>query len=87
MSVNLDRILRDLASRRAAEDSRLLPTPSTRREASASERNAVYTPPNFGILFCPHSKSYFDVCPNCHRTRKDAKRQYEHFCLKNGIEA
>jgi len=86
MSINLSKILRDLSNKQAAADSRTLPTPRTIREPSSTERNAPYLPVNYGLLFCCHSKSYFDTCPSCRRTRKDARRQYEVFCLKNGID-
>jgi hypothetical protein len=86
MSINLNKILHDLREKQAREDSRLLPTPSTSREPSANERAKPYLPINYGLLFCPHGKSYFDVCSACKRTRKNARLQYEMFCSKHGIE-
>jgi len=85
MSINLNRILHDLAEKQARVDSAGLPTPRTLREPSSTERNAPFLPVNYGLLFCCHSKSYFDTCTACKRTRKDARRQYEHFCLSNGL--
>jgi hypothetical protein len=82
----LAKILHDLAEKKARGDSRGLPTLRTCREPSVSEKSAIYTPPNYGVLFCPHSKSYFDVCAACKRTRRDARLQYEHFCLKHGLD-
>lgn len=86
MSDLFNRILRAYHEKQAREDSRLLPTPSVVREKSRTEQTAVYQPPNFGVLFCPHSKSYFDVCAACKRTRRIAKLHYENFCLKHGLE-
>jgi hypothetical protein len=86
MSKLLNRILHDLSERQAREDSRLLPTPTTRREPSTTEANAVYTPANYGLLFCPHGKSYFDVCSSCKRTRALARLQYAAFLKRHGLE-
>jgi hypothetical protein len=80
------KLIHDTLERKAAADSRQLPTPSTVREPSTTERNAAYLPVNYGLLFCPHGKSYFDVCTSCKRTRRMARVQYEHFCLKHGLE-
>jgi len=85
MSINLNRILKDAALRRLNAESQALPTPRTIREPSPTKRNASYLPVNYGLLFCCHAKSYFDTCPSCKRTRRDARRQYEYFCLKNGV--
>jgi len=79
------RIIHDLNEKQARADSAGLPTPRSIREPSATERSQPWLPVNYGLLFCCHAKSYFDVCPSCHRTRKDAKRQFDHFCLKNGV--
>jgi len=86
MSDILQRILRDLRDKQATADSAGLPTARIQREPSPTERNAPYLPVNYGLLFCCHSKSYFDVCASCKRTRKDAKRQYEVFCFKNEVD-
>jgi hypothetical protein len=85
MSINLSKILHDLREKQAREDSRLLPRAELRREPSKSESNAVYHGPGYGLLFCVHGKSNFDVCSACHRTRKDAKAQYEHWCKRYGL--
>jgi hypothetical protein len=62
-------------------------TPSTFvREKSSTEENSVYTPPGFGILFCPHSKSYFDVCSACKRDKERAQQEFELFCRRRGIK-
>ncbi len=82
----LKRILHDLRDKQATANSAGLPTARIKREPSVTERNAPYLPVDYGLLFCCHSKSYFDTCAACHRSRKDAKRQYEYFCLKNGID-
>jgi len=85
MPINLTKILHDLHEKQAREDSRLLPTPSTKREPSKTESQAIFTPANFGLLFCPHSKSYFDTCSACRRDRKRAKAEYEAFLKRHGI--
>ncbi len=82
----LKRILHDLRDKQASADSAGLPTARIKREPSATERNAPYLPVNYGLLFCCHAKSYFDTCPSCRRTRRDARLQYETFCLKHGID-
>ena len=86
MSINLNRILRDIANHNAAADSRQLPTPQTSREPSTTEKAQPWLPVNYGLLFCPHGKSYFDVCSNCRRTRKDAQRQFQAFQTRYGVE-
>lgn len=85
MSINLTKILHDLTERKAREDSRGLPTPSTRREPSATERNETYRPANWGLLFCCHNKSYFEVCSQCRRDKRRAKAEYEAFLKRHGI--
>ena len=80
------KILHDYHERRAQIDSKQLPTPSCVREPSATEKNAVYLPPNYGILFCCHGKSYFDVCHACKRDRKLARLHFTQFCSKNGVK-
>jgi hypothetical protein len=82
----LKRIIHDTLERKAAADSRQLPTPSTVREPSTNERDAKYLPRNYGLLFCPHGKSYFDVCTSCKRTRKRAHAEYQAFCTRHGLE-
>ena len=84
--MKLEKILADIAKRNASADSRLLPTPSTRREPSASETQATYQPPNYGLLFCPHSKSYFEPCSACRRTAKQARQQFYAFEKRYGLK-
>ena len=55
----------------------------TKREPSKNEQMAEYQPPAYGILFCPHKKSYFETCPSCKRTRSDAKRNENLFIEKH----
>jgi hypothetical protein len=81
----LKRIIHDHNMRKAAADSKQLPTPSCVREPSSTEKNSVYLPINYGLLFCPHGKSYFDVCQNCRRTRTDAQQHYKLFCQRHGL--
>jgi hypothetical protein len=85
MSINLDRIKHDLLEKQARVDSRLLPTPATRREPSSSERDAPYRGPGHGLLFCTHSKSYFETCGQCRRDKRIARLNYERFCKRHGL--
>lgn len=80
--MNPKTILRRLYERDAAESSKQLPTPHTVREPSSNERAATYQPPNTGILFCVHAKSYFEPCPSCKRTNGRAKENVERFIKK-----
>jgi hypothetical protein len=57
------------------------------REPSANEVNAPYRPPGHGLLFCTHSKSYFDTCSTCKRDRKIARLNYERFCQRHGLSS
>jgi hypothetical protein len=78
----LKKPLHDYWSRKANADSKALPKPTTLREPSLNEKSRKYTPTNYGLLFCCHSKSYFDVCQECRRTRKDAQVQFQAFIKK-----
>jgi hypothetical protein len=60
-------------------------TPRTVREPSSTETSRPYHPPNWGILFCPHDKSYFDTCPACKRDRRRAQLEFELFCKRRNI--
>jgi hypothetical protein len=60
-------------------------TPRTVREPSSTESNRPYHPPNWGILFCPHDKSYFDTCSACKRDRRRAQLEFELFCKRRNI--
>jgi hypothetical protein len=61
-------------------------TPRTVRERSSQESSAEWHPPGWGILFCPHNKSYFDTCGHCRRDRKRAQLEFELFCKRRGIQ-
>jgi hypothetical protein len=76
------KLIHDLRLRQANADSKAPPVPTTVREVSNNEKNAVYQPPNYGMLFCCHSKSYFDVCQACRRDKKQALLQYQAFCKR-----
>jgi hypothetical protein len=80
------KLIHDTLERKAAADSRQLPTPSTVREPSTNERDAKYLPRNYGLLFCCHGKSYFEVCPACKRNRKAAHLEYTAFCQRHGLD-
>lgn len=60
-------------------------TPRTVREPSSQEREAEWHPSGWGILFCPHNRSYFDTCHHCKRDRKRAQLEFESFCRRRGI--
>ena len=61
-------------------------TPRTVREPSTSESSQEWRPAGWGILFCPHSKSYFDTCSHCKRDRKRSQLEFELFCKRRGIQ-
>lgn len=61
-------------------------TPRTIREASASESSREWHPPNWGILFCPHDRSYFDTCAQCKRDKARAQLEFELFCKRRDIQ-
>lgn len=56
------------------------------REPSLNESEREWHPPNWGILFCCHDRSYFDVCSHCKRTRQRAQLEFELFCKRRGIQ-
>jgi hypothetical protein len=82
----LKKIVHDIRERQANADSRQLPTPSCVREKSSTERNAEWHPPQWGILFCTHNKSYFEPCSACRRDKKRAKAEYEAFLKRHGVK-
>lgn len=57
----------------------------TVRERSAGEANAIYHPPNYGVMFCLHDKMYFHACAQCKRTQRDGGERRAAFMLKHGI--
>jgi hypothetical protein len=60
-------------------------TPSYVRLPSVTEQNSVFTPVNYGLLFCVHGKSYFDLCPTCKRDRKRATLEYQAFLRRHSL--
>jgi hypothetical protein len=79
-------ILRAQADKLARQSARLPVPPSIKREPSKTEESAAYRGPGFGLLFCPHGKSYFDLCSACKRDRLRATAEYERFCNRYGVE-
>jgi hypothetical protein len=76
-----------LKKRLAASSAECEPTKATfKREPSATERDAPYRPPGHGLLFCTHSKSYFECCAVCKRDKRIARLNYERFCRRHGLE-
>lgn len=57
----------------------------TVRERSLGEADAVYHPPNYGVMFCLHDKMYFHACVACRRTVADGEAKREQFMRKHGI--
>jgi hypothetical protein len=54
---------------------RALAKPSLKREASSSEQKLIEIgrrPVGFYKLHCIHDRPRFEICQNCHRTRKEA---------------
>lgn len=85
MANSFNKILLDLRKKQAQKDSRPLPTLTIKREPSVTERNAVYRGPGYGLLFCVHSKSYFEPCSACRRNKADARLYYKHWCERYGL--
>lgn len=59
------------------------PVLRTKREPSKNELNAEYKPIGYGILFCCHSKSYFEPCSNCKRNTSEGRRNFNLFIEKH----
>jgi len=72
--MNSDKAIRRAAAEQASKDARQLPKAHTRREKSNTEKNAEYHLQGYGLYFCLHDKSYYEVCPACKRTRREALR-------------
>lgn len=72
--MNTESTIRRLAAEQASKDSRGLPKPATRRIKSSNELGEAYKPQGYGLYFCLHDKSYYEVCKTCRRTRRDAQR-------------
>lgn len=65
-------LIRKLAERQAAKDSRPLPRSHTKRIKSNAEREAQYHEPGYGLYFCLHNKTYYEVCYACRRDKREA---------------
>lgn len=72
--MNINNTIRRMASKQADKDSAALPRAATKRIKSNTEAMAEYHPVGYGLHFCFHGKSYYEVCTVCKRTRSDAKR-------------
>ena len=72
--MNVNRILRTLASKQADKDSEALPKASTHRVRSVSESLREYKPQGYYLYFCYHDKSLYEVCSACKRTKREAER-------------
>jgi hypothetical protein len=72
--MNIKNTIRRLANAQANKDAQPLPRASIKREASLSELNAEYRQQGYGLHFCFHNKTYYEVCTACKRTRRDAER-------------
>ena len=72
--MNIERKIREAYAAQASKDARPLPRAHTRREKSNTESNAEWHPQGYGLHFCLHDKTYYEVCARCKRTRRDAER-------------
>lgn len=70
----MNNTIRRLAERQAEIDSRALPKAATKRIKSTTEANAEYHQQGYGLHFCLHDRTYYEVCSACRRTRREAKR-------------
>lgn len=66
--------IRRLAEEQARRDSKALPRRKIVRAKSNNELNAEYHQPGYGLHFCMHDRTYYEVCPRCKRTAKEALR-------------
>lgn len=82
-SFSFDKLLaklhHDRVNATANEESAALPVSASHREPSRAEKEACFAFQTQGLLFCCHSKSYFDVCQACKRTRAIATEHYRLF--------
>lgn len=67
-------LIRKLAAKQAQSDAQPLPCASIKRKKSLNELDAEYHQQGYGLHFCLHSKTYYEPCTKCKRTRRDAKR-------------
>lgn len=72
--MNIKNEIRRAAAKQAASDAQALPCASIKRDKSLNELNAEYHQQGYGIHFCLHSKTYYEVCSACRRTRREAER-------------
>jgi hypothetical protein len=72
--MNVNKTIREAASKQASSDSRPLPKASTRRIKSKIEREAEYHQVGYGLHFCFHDRTYYEPCLKCRRTKRDAER-------------
>lgn len=72
--MNIKNTIRRAAERQARSDSEALPKSSIKRKKSLNESLNEYHPQGYGLHFCLHSKTYYEPCNACKRTRHDAQR-------------
>lgn len=72
--MSIDSIIRRAAERQASLDSEALPKSHTLRIKSLNERDAKYNPVGYGLYFCLHDKSYYEICTACRRTTAEVQR-------------
>ena len=70
--MNINREIRIAAEKQAKRDSEALPKASTKRVRSTNELRGEYHQPGYGLYFCFHNKTYYEVCTKCRRTTRDA---------------
>jgi hypothetical protein len=80
-----NRIVRRYYERKANADSQALPTPSTRREVSATEANAPYVPATHRQMFCFHEIPLFRPCTKCNRDKRQGELALIRLCRNFGI--
>ena len=72
--MNSEGTIRRLAERQAARDSVATLKNSIKREKSLNESLTEYHQPGYGLHFCLHGKTYYELCSNCKRTRREVER-------------
>ena len=72
--MSIKNTIRRACEAQARRDSEALPKSSVKREKSLNESKAEYHQQGYGLHFCLHSKTYYEVCNACRRTMADARR-------------
>jgi hypothetical protein len=70
--MNVNKAIREAASKQANKDSKALPRAATYRAESNGEAKGEYHQPGYGLYFCLHDRTYYEPCLKCRRTTREA---------------